>query len=120
MTDLIGRYHITEQLGEGGMAVVYKTIDTRLEAEVVIKFIRTEKFIPEELANTLKRFEREAKALARLTHPNIVKVMDYGEYEERPYLVMPFLPGIGLKNCGNLCRPLCFMYNVAHQDVRNL
>jgi len=45
----------------------------------------------------LKRFEREAKALARLTHPNIVKVTDYGEYESKPYLVMPYLPGGTLK-----------------------
>jgi len=41
------------------------------------------------IERTLKRFEREAKALARLTHPNIVKVTDYGEYEGKPYLIMP-------------------------------
>jgi len=101
MTNLIGqflgRYHILEPLGEGGMAVVYKAFDTRLETDVAVKVIRTEKFTPEVLARALKRFEREAKALARLTHPNIVKVTDYGEYEGRPYLVMPFLPGGNLK-----------------------
>ena len=101
MTNLIGqslgRYHILEQLGEGGMAVVYKAFDTRVETDVAVKVIRTEKFTPEVLARALKRFEREAKALARLTHPNIVKVMDYGEYENRPYLVMPYLPGGNLK-----------------------
>jgi serine/threonine protein kinase len=99
--DLIGkslsRYHILEQLGEGGMATVYKAFDTRVETDVAVKVIRTEKFTPEVLARALKRFEREAKALARLTHPNIVKVMDYGEYENRPYLVMPYLPGGNLK-----------------------
>ena len=93
----LGRYHILEQLGEGGMATVYKAYDTRLECDVAVKVIRTEKFMPEVLARAPKRFEREAKALARLTHPNIVKVTDYGEYEGRPYLVMPYLPGGNLK-----------------------
>jgi serine/threonine protein kinase len=102
MTNLIGqslgRYHILEQLGEGGMATVYKAYDTRLEADVAVKVIRTEQLPPVVLERALKRFEREAKALARLTHPNIVKVSDYGEYEGRPYLVMPFLPGGTLKS----------------------
>ncbi|MBT7191914.1 MAG: SUMF1/EgtB/PvdO family nonheme iron enzyme [Anaerolineae bacterium] len=93
----LGRYHILEQLGEGGMAVVYKAFDTRLETEVAVKVIRTENILPKALPRTLKRFEREAKALANLTHPNIVKVSDYGEYEGMPYLVMPYLSGGTLK-----------------------
>ena len=93
----LGRYHILEPLGEDGMAIVYKAFDTRLETDVAVKVIRTEKFMPEALARALKRFEREAKALARLTHPNIVKVTDYGEFEGRPYLVMPYLPSGNLK-----------------------
>jgi len=101
MTNLIGqslgRYHILEQLGEGGMAVVYKAYDTRLESEVAVKVIRTENLAPSILERSLKRFEREAKALAKLTHANIVNVLDYGEYEGKPYLVMPYLPGGTLK-----------------------
>jgi len=93
----LGRYHILEQLGEGGMATVYKAYDTRLETDVAVKVIRTENILPSTLERSLKRFEREAKALARLTHPNIVKVTDYGEYEGKPYLVMPYLPGGTLK-----------------------
>ena len=93
----LGRYHILEQLGEGGMATVYKAYDTRLETDVAVKVILTEKFTPEALVRTLKRFESEAKDMARLTHPNIVKVTDYGEYEGQPYLVMPYLPGGNLK-----------------------
>src|SRR5512137_1748836 len=93
----LGRYHILEQLGEGGMATVYKAYDTHLETDVAVKVIRTEKFTPEALTRTLKRFEGEAKKMARLTHPNIVKVTDYGEYEGQPYLVMPYLPGGTLK-----------------------
>jgi serine/threonine-protein kinase len=93
----IGRYHVIEPLGEGGMATVYKAFDTRLETDVALKVIRTDRFTPEMLEGALKRFEREAKSLARLTHPNIVKVTDYGEYEGHPYLVMVYLPGGTLK-----------------------
>lgn len=89
----IGRYHILEQLGRGGMATVYKAYDTRLEREVAIKVIRRNAFSPDILERVLKRFDREAKSLARLTHPNIVSIIDYGEYENSPYLVMPYLPG---------------------------
>jgi serine/threonine protein kinase len=94
----LGRYHILEPLGEGGMAVVYKAYDTRLETDVAVKVIRTENILPSVLERSLKRFEREAKSLARLTHPNIVKVTDYGEFEGKPYLVMPYLPGGTLKD----------------------
>jgi serine/threonine protein kinase len=98
MTSLIGqsidRYHILEQLGEGGMAVVYKAYDTHLDCSVAVKVIlpsyeHTDKF--------LKRFEREARALAKLSHPNIVGVIDYGQRDGLPYLVMEYLPGGTLK-----------------------
>ena len=94
----IGRYHLIEQIGEGGMAVVYKAFDTRLECEVAVKFIRTEQLAPVVLDKALKRFEREAKAVAQLNHPNIIKVMDYGDYEGIPYLVMSYLSGGSLKH----------------------
>jgi serine/threonine protein kinase len=101
MTDLVGqslgRYHILEQLGEGGMAVVYKAYDTRLETDVAVKVIRTESLPQNTVERALKRFEREAKALAKLNHQYIVKVMDYGEYDGKPYLVMPFFTGGTLK-----------------------
>ncbi len=101
MSDLLGhslgRYHILERLGEGGMATVYKAYDTRLERDVAVKVLRTEQFPPIALERILKRFEREAKALAKLTHPNIVAVIDYGEQQGAPYLVMPYLPGGTLK-----------------------
>ncbi len=93
----LGRYHIIEQLGEGGMATVYKAYDTRLERDVAVKVIRVDQFAPAVLEHVLKRFEREAKALARLTHPNIVHINDYGEQDGIPYLVMDFLPGGTLK-----------------------
>jgi serine/threonine protein kinase len=93
----LGRYQILEQLGEGGMATVYKAYDTRLERFVAIKVIRTDQFAPSLLEEMMKRFEREAKALAKLSHPNIVHVHDYGEYEGAPYLVMEYLPSGTLK-----------------------
>ncbi len=101
MTDLsgqyLGRYNLTERLGEGGMATVYKGYDTRLERDVAVKIIRSAAFPEEELEAVLKRFEREAKSLAKLSQPNIVKVYDYGEHDGSPYLVMEYLPGGTLK-----------------------
>ena len=93
----IGRYHILEQLGEGGMAIVYKAYDTRLERNVALKVLRTDQFIPAQLEMVLQRFEREAKSLAKLSNPNIVNILDFGEHEGMPYLVMEYLPGGTLK-----------------------
>src|SRR5512137_3068815 len=93
----LGRYHLLEQLGEGGMATVYKAFDTRLERNVAVKILRTDQFSPAQLNEVLQRFDREAKSLARLSHPNIVSVLDYGEHESLPYLVMEYLPGGTLK-----------------------
>ena len=101
MTDLtgqsIGRYHILEQLGEGGMATVYKAYDTRLERNVAVKVLRTDQFIPAQLQMVLQRFEREAKSLAKLSNPNIVNILDFGEHDGMPFLVMEYLPGGTLK-----------------------
>ena len=93
----LGRYHILEQLGEGGMATVYKAFDTRLEREVAIKVVRRKAFPEEKLDRILKRFEREAKALAKLNHPNIIPIIDSGEEDGTPFLVMGYIPGGTLK-----------------------
>jgi eukaryotic-like serine/threonine-protein kinase len=109
MTNLIehniGRYHILEQLGEGGMAIVYKAYDTRLECDVAIKVIRADMIAAAFHERMFRRFEREAKSLAKLTHPNIVGIIDYGEYDGSPYLVMPYLPGGTLKERTGLPMP---------------
>jgi serine/threonine protein kinase len=94
----LGRYQILELIGTGGMATVYKARDTHLERDVAIKIIRREAFPPDQLEIILKRFEREAKSLGGLSHPNIVGVIDYGEYEGSPYLVMVYLRGGTLKD----------------------
>lgn len=98
MTDIIGknfgRYKILEPLGEGGMAAVYKGYDDRLHREVAVKIIK----VPQVGENRfLTRFEREAEALAQLSHPNIVDIYDYGEERGLPYLVMEHLSGGTLK-----------------------
>ena len=84
----LGKYQIIEPLGEGGMATVYKAYDPSLERYVAIKIIRTINQIDPDF---LVRFQREARALARLDHPYILKVLDYGEENGVPYLVMPFV-----------------------------
>jgi serine/threonine protein kinase/Tol biopolymer transport system component len=94
MTNLIGqslgRYHILERLGEGGMATVYKALDTGLDRHVAVKVILPYRQHSERF---LKRFKIEARALARLSHPNILKIFDYGEHDGSPYLVMEYIPG---------------------------
>ncbi len=92
------RYQLLEQIGQGGMATVYKARDTRLDRQVAVKVIRRESFPPEQFDTILKRFEREAKSLGGLSHPNIVGVIDYGEHDGSPYLVMEYLSGGTLKD----------------------
>ena len=93
----IGRYHILEPLGEGGMARVYKALDTKLNVKVAVKFIRVDDLPLEQIERTAARFRVEAKKMAQLSHTNIVPVSDFGEYEHIPYLVMPLLHGGSLK-----------------------
>jgi len=130
----LGRYQIVEQLGEGGMATVYKAYDSSLERFVAIKVIRTDQFAPSMLDEILKRFEREAKALAQLSHPNIVHVHDYGKYEGAPYLVMEYLPSGALtQRPGNplsvpqalhillpIAQALAYAHehNIIHRDIK--
>lgn len=75
------------------MAVVYKAFDKRLESEVAFKLLRTEMLTVESQKTILDRFEFEAKALAKLNHPNIVSVIDYGDYQGTPWLVMKYMEG---------------------------
>jgi serine/threonine protein kinase len=130
----LGRYQILEQLGEGGMATVYKAHDSILDRFVAIKVIRTDQFAPSMLEEILKRFEREAKSLAKLSHPNIVHVHDYGNYEGAPYLVMEYLPSGALKErFGNPLNPqealrillpiaqalaYAHEHNIIHRDIK--
>ena len=88
-----GRYRLGNPLGSGGMAEVFDAMDERLERPVAVKLLRTELSGDPGLR---RRFEIEARAAARLVHPNVVGVFDTGEVGDRPYIVMERLPGATL------------------------
>lgn len=90
----VGAYRIIEQLGQGGMATVYKAYHPALDRYVAIKALHPA--IMED-PSFLARFEREAKVVAKLEHPNIVPIYDFSEHAGRPYLVMKFIQGETLK-----------------------
>ncbi|MCX7695570.1 MAG: protein kinase [Caloramator sp.] len=93
-TTLGGRYIIVEQIGEGGMAIVYKAKDQLLNRYVAVKILKHEFTQDEEF---VKKFKRESIAAASLTHPNIVSIFDVGEQDNIYYIVMEYIKGQTLK-----------------------
>lgn len=91
---LDGRYAVDSFIAHGGMASVYLATDTRLERRVAVKVLHAHLAGERE---TLARFQREARAAARLSHPNVVAVYDQGTDGDRPFLVMEYVPGATLR-----------------------
>src|SRR5205085_5365583 len=90
----LGHYKLRSLMGAGGMGEVYRARDTRLEREVAVKIL------PAHLAEdneALRRFEREAKAVAALSHPNILAIFDFGTENQLSYAVMELLEGETLR-----------------------
>jgi len=91
----IGGYQIAEEIGRGGVAVVYRAYQPQLERWVAIKVLQSVESGGKEF---LARFRREAKAIAALRHPNILTIYDYGEEQGIAYIVMEYVPGGSLKD----------------------
>jgi eukaryotic-like serine/threonine-protein kinase len=119
------RYSLQTKLGEGGMGVVWLAHDSQLNREVAIKLLKPEiASAPEQR----KRFEREAQALASLTHENIVRVYDYGESGDDAFLVMEFVNGenlgkavlsslpVGWEQARSYAIPVCQALAYAHEQ----
>jgi serine/threonine-protein kinase len=93
-TTLSGRYRLEARIGAGGMSTVYRAFDETLERQVAIKLLNREVTSD---SDELERFRREARAVAQLSHPHIVGVIDAGEDESRPYIVFECVDGETLK-----------------------
>lgn len=114
MPSQIGRYEIMNLLGSGGMGQVYRAYDVRLKRAVAIKILNRKMNV----AAQRKRLIKEARAAARIQHPNIVSVYEVGTYQGIDYLVMEFLSGVTLENHLRCANPdytwtLEFMYKTA-------
>jgi eukaryotic-like serine/threonine-protein kinase len=93
-TTLNGRYRLEARIGSGGMSTVYRALDETLQRQVAIKLMNREVTSD---SDQLERFRREARAVAQLSHPHIVGVIDAGEDEGRPYIVFEYVEGETLK-----------------------
>ncbi len=89
-TILGGRYRLVELLGQGGMATIFRALDTQLGREVAVKLLRPEYLRDPDFSS---RFRQEAQNAASLSHPNVVTVYDYGEDPSGPFIVMEYVDG---------------------------
>src|SRR4051812_36487224 len=132
----LGRYNLERTLGKGAMGVVYEGVDPRLGRRVAIKTILKSHLDADTAKEYSMRFVREAQAVARLNHPHIVQVYDFGEEGDIAFLVMEFIKGKELKHffdanerfdlketvriMGELCEALELAHNagIIHRDIK--
>ena len=100
---LDGRYQVLQRLARGGMATVYRAQDTRLDRIVAVKVMHEGLGDDRDFA---RKFDREARAAARLCHPNVVSVFDQGHDHDRPYIVMEFVAGCTMRRVISRDAPL--------------
>jgi serine/threonine protein kinase len=100
----IGRYHVVELIGRGAMGLLFRAHDPVLGRQVAIKFMHSALSVADNRFR--ERFYREAQAIARLQHPNIISVFEFGEEQGTPYIVMEYLKGASLDELMNSAAPL--------------
>src|ERR687890_2563772 len=105
------RYRLDEKIGSGGMSTVYRAFDPTLERWVAIKLMHSD--ISED-PDQLERFRREARAVARLSHPHVVTVIDAGEDDGHPFIVFEYVDGETLKQLIKRQGPLPITEAVAY------
>ncbi|MCP4728256.1 MAG: serine/threonine protein kinase, partial [bacterium] len=93
--ETIQHYKVLSKLGSGGMGEVYLAEDTKLERKVALKFLPSD-YTTDEKAN--ERFKREARAAAKLNHPNIVYIHEIGEHDGDTYIAMEYVDGKSLRD----------------------
>jgi len=114
----VQHYRIVEKIGAGGMGEVYLAVDTNLDRKIALKFLPASLISNE---NLRARFNREAKAVAKLNHPNIVTIFEVGEYEGRPYFAMEYVSGNTLRFHGvDESQPLGSIIELAIQLCQGL
>ena len=93
----VGRYQILGLLGKGGMGAVYKAYDPELDRSIAIKILTVKPHEGETASRPQARLMREAQALAKLSHPNVVSIFDVGTYEDSVYIAMEYVKGKTLR-----------------------
>src|SRR5450631_1568146 len=90
---MLGHFRLIEEIGAGGVGIVFRARDTRLERDVAVKVLNAQTLSD---ASARKRFRHEALILSRLNHPNVEAVYDFHSEQGLDYLVMEYVPGISL------------------------